>query len=488
MSNRLSQLLPAGFTCLFLMLTSGSAFSFTGPYSPFYWTFENDPASTGGTLDVVDGPPVEIFITGGNDSVEGNSDLTIEIPENGTLRFNWGYQSGDAGCWDSGGYVLNGDYEVLACNSDPVDYFSGTATVPVSAGDSFAFRVYTADGLGGAGTLGITGLRFTPSFRAGQNLIGNLHNPGSASTVFGASTTTQYKAFGFDTGPHDGYLDQVELNLDFPESDPGIVVSIWTGDSVPESSVQVLDNPNQLSGSGNFRFRSPSPLFLEPDQRYWVHVRSEPLDGPDFNWNDTGPTVMPTGRAEAFGFVFNDSSSGFFNRLNVVTRPEVLASNFMSQPLPAGGGGTAFGEGSTTQYKAFGFMPPADGASLGPVNLSMNVSDPDAGVVVSLWTGNSVPETELHVLANPGNLNGIGDFTFRPEEEIFLEGGQTYWIHVRSEPLDGLPFSWRTGAPSFDPVGHADAAGFIFNGDASGFLNRIEILDAELFSDRFEVH
>jgi carboxypeptidase T len=124
------------------------------------WTLVNDPAGTNGSFSTDPGPPVELFVVGGNAGVGGVTDFQIEIPQDGEISFDWGYQSTDTGDWDRGGYAINGVFTQLADNASQVPYFNGSATVAVSEGDIFAFRVRTVDGQFGAGTFGVTTFRF----------------------------------------------------------------------------------------------------------------------------------------------------------------------------------------------------------------------------------------------------------------------------------------------------------------------------------------
>jgi hypothetical protein len=145
-------------------LSFGSLLGFVGDFDIANWTFENNPSGVNGSMSTNPGPPVEVFITGGNDGVAGDADLWIEIPASGTITFDWGYQSADTGDWDSGGFAINGVYTQLADNASQVPFFNETASVEVSAGDIFAFRVNTVDGQFGAGELGVTNFDFAPAF------------------------------------------------------------------------------------------------------------------------------------------------------------------------------------------------------------------------------------------------------------------------------------------------------------------------------------
>jgi hypothetical protein len=137
---------------------------FVGDFDIANWTLINTPVDTGGSFMTDPGPPIELYLTGGDNQSgnSGNTDFQITIPADGTLTFDWGFDSTDSLCFDSGGYTVNGTYSQLACTDNLVPFFSQSATVPVSQGDTFAFRVYTDDGLFGNATLGVTNFEFLP--------------------------------------------------------------------------------------------------------------------------------------------------------------------------------------------------------------------------------------------------------------------------------------------------------------------------------------
>lgn len=141
----------------------GSPREFDGDFDIANWTLVNTPAGVNGSFNTNAGPPIELFVIGGDDSVGGTTDFEIVVPANGEIAFDWGYQSDDEECFDAGGYAINGNFTQLACNEPGVPFFSESETVAVSTGDVFAFRVDTFDGDFGAGTFGVTNFEFTPS-------------------------------------------------------------------------------------------------------------------------------------------------------------------------------------------------------------------------------------------------------------------------------------------------------------------------------------
>ena len=183
---------------------------FEGDFHPDNWELVNDPAGVNGSVEVEDGPPAELFVTGGDDGTGGDTDFQIEIPMDGTITFDWGYQSTDSGCFDSGGYAINGAFTELACNSDDVPYFDETETVEVSAGDVFAFRVNTDDGLFGPGVLGVTNFDFAPAVCADDlaSVPWLTATPSSGSVPEGDSdtVTVSVDSTGLANGDYIGYL------------------------------------------------------------------------------------------------------------------------------------------------------------------------------------------------------------------------------------------------------------------------------------------
>ncbi len=150
---------------------------------------------------------------------------------------------------------------------------------------------------------------------------------------------------------------------------------------------------------------------------------------------------------------------------------DVIIGNFSA----AVGTGTAFGGTATTLYKAFGFTMPASGYFLDNVTLSMNFSGLGTPRV-SIWSGATLPTTELIVLNNPPVLSGQGNFAFTPPSAFTLAAGGTYWVHMVAVPVSGGPsFLWDGTTPSTQPTGLATAVGYVFNGAACTFRNRLEV-------------
>ncbi len=118
--------------------------------------------------------PMVMTVTGGNAGKKGITVFSADAMIGGTVTFQWTYQSFDMPCYDNGGYFINDQFTVIACNqSGPLGGFD---TFTVESGDTFGFGVRTGDGLEGAGTFKV--LDFAFSGVMGPAEIGDLDGDG----------------------------------------------------------------------------------------------------------------------------------------------------------------------------------------------------------------------------------------------------------------------------------------------------------------------
>jgi len=93
--------------------------------------------------------------------------ITIDPTGVGQLTFNWNFVSLETANIQSVGYVINNAYTVLAYSSgnfsdfDPVPQ-SGTGTVNVALGDSFAFRIQAEQASSSPGEYAISNFTAVP--------------------------------------------------------------------------------------------------------------------------------------------------------------------------------------------------------------------------------------------------------------------------------------------------------------------------------------
>ena len=137
-----------------VVAAAGSAFGqFSGPYAPANWNLNANGGN--GSVNTA-GAPASVDLTG-NDNGNGaptNTDWTILVAGAGTVSFNWLYNTLDTGTYDSAYYLLNGNQTFLSYNNTPGA--SGSVSFPVVAGDTIGFRVTSADGVFGPGTLTVS--------------------------------------------------------------------------------------------------------------------------------------------------------------------------------------------------------------------------------------------------------------------------------------------------------------------------------------------
>lgn len=175
--NRSTVLMPVTAAVMILSSQSANAQTFSGAYAPANWTVtlsgEGDSVVHNATTLTITGPnappPTSLF----------NTDVTIVVPVSGIITYTWTYDSVDTGTYDSGGFLLGfvpvpgTVYTPHAFNgpagSPPV---SASHAVGVVAGQTFGFRVQSADNQLGAGVLTITNFNFVVPSPGALALLG----------------------------------------------------------------------------------------------------------------------------------------------------------------------------------------------------------------------------------------------------------------------------------------------------------------------------
>jgi hypothetical protein len=155
---------------------------------------------------------------------------------------------------------------------------------------------------------------------------------------------------------------------------------------------------------------------------------------------------------------------------------DIIIGNLTAAPSSS----TVFGTGSSSIFKACGFTMGADSYDLASATLALDMGLTGGGnPVISIWDGAAAPATELFVLANPPGLStatGAFDHVFTAPPGSVLSAGQTYWIHVRSDPQLGIAFNWLSTSNANPPTGAgATFVTYNFNGGSSTFYNRFQL-------------
>ena len=137
--------------------TSGarSISDFAGYYDPANWTVVNNPPAVGGFIDDEPGPPVELFVMGGDEGVVGYTEFQITVPRDGEVSFDWGFET-PVTWYSDAWYRVNDDFTFLADTWNEVDHFEESETIPVEAGDLLGFRVHVLQGYSGPAEFGLT--------------------------------------------------------------------------------------------------------------------------------------------------------------------------------------------------------------------------------------------------------------------------------------------------------------------------------------------
>lgn len=199
-------------------------------------------------------------------------------------------------------------------------------------------------------------------------LISNFSAGVGTGTIFGSGAFTVYKAFGFTVDSAGATLESATLSMNFPNAGSMPVISIWSdGGGIPGSQLVALLNPGTLAGQGDFTFDAPGGSFaLAPNTTYWLHVRSDPLDGPDFFWDGTSPSTMPSGTATAVGYIFNDNPSSFLNRLEITCVDGIGTSYCTAAPNSVSAQGSRISASGSTSISAADLTLNADNAPSEP--------------------------------------------------------------------------------------------------------------------------
>lgn len=144
---------------LSVVLTPHAQAAFIDAYALSNFALTN--TSTCAALDMPNGfvtgsaDNLSIILTGSNSGsgCAGTTDLTITAAGAGVVQFDYSYSSLDTPGFDSGGFLLGAVFTELTEGNPPL---SGTQTIQVTAGETFGFRVTTADNQGEPGVLTIS--------------------------------------------------------------------------------------------------------------------------------------------------------------------------------------------------------------------------------------------------------------------------------------------------------------------------------------------
>jgi hypothetical protein len=145
--------LALGLSILALSVAAGARADFSGYYDHSNWYLYSE-----GDGYVANATPSTLTLVGDNSGWGGYTDYIIAIEQDGILSFDWSYFSIDDPGFDYASYYAGGMDNFLSDASGE----SGSVSIAVTAGELFAFTVYSEDGWLGAGELTITNFNVEP--------------------------------------------------------------------------------------------------------------------------------------------------------------------------------------------------------------------------------------------------------------------------------------------------------------------------------------
>ena len=174
-------------------LTVATFNDFQNNYSPANFTFTtvNTNASVANGSVNTTNAPTSISLTGGNSgSGSGNTNYTTTFATASTVTFNWSYTTldGDGAFYDNPTVIVNGGTPTALSgyNTSGATNQSGTMTVSVLAGQTFAFNMFTLDNFGGAATVTITNFKVEQPSSPSVSALWTASNGG---TITGSTST-----------------------------------------------------------------------------------------------------------------------------------------------------------------------------------------------------------------------------------------------------------------------------------------------------------
>jgi hypothetical protein len=173
------------------------AVGFQHVFAPSNWITSQVPATSTGIVYTLNAP-ASITLTSSNSGINSPSVLkyTQTMTCSGNITFDWVYQTSDGPQYDYPQYSINGGASILIPNysTSGGNFQNGTASIAVTAGQTFSFIIASADNLGGACDFTINNLKAPTSVAqsvkwydalTGGTLLGSTNSLGVTPTVSG---------------------------------------------------------------------------------------------------------------------------------------------------------------------------------------------------------------------------------------------------------------------------------------------------------------
>lgn len=143
--------------------------AFSADYDISNWIQSPD----GGSIDTSLAPnSVSLTSADGQQvATEANTNLTIEVTSDGTISFDWLYNTTDDPAADPFGWLLNGAFNLLSDINSFNGSSDGSEAFEVSQGDIFGFNINSFDSQFGAATAVISNFKFTSEVPAPSTIV-----------------------------------------------------------------------------------------------------------------------------------------------------------------------------------------------------------------------------------------------------------------------------------------------------------------------------
>jgi len=327
---------------------------FAGPYAPSNWSsFANN---SDGFVNSAGAPTSISIISGNNGSgTSGTNGWTITIPASGTITFNWSYTTVDGPQWDYPQYVINSGAPQLfpGYSTSGGTSQSGSASIPVNAGDVFTLQMYTVDNIVGSATVTIT--NFTGPTAGGGTISWFLVPTG------GTSIGTSPSGSNFPVTPTSTTTYYAE-----------VVASGCT--PVPRTPVTVTVNPlppPTFTLSPVCQNSGPVALTATPPGGTWSGTG---VTGSTFNPSISGPGTFPiTYTYTSSGCTASATQNQVVHPLPTVTLQPFPQTCFNSPPFTLTGGSPSGGSWSGPGVSGSTFTPSS--AGIGTFNITYTYTD-----------------------------------------------------------------------------------------------------------------
>ncbi|RYE22062.1 MAG: hypothetical protein EOP51_14095, partial [Sphingobacteriales bacterium] len=211
---------------------------FSGDYSPANWAISN---ASGGSVNTA-GAPVSVTLTAPNNNVAANTNFAITIPKSGLLTFDWNYTNTDHPYYDHPQYVIDGVATLLP----DFGYYnnnlqSGSVSIAVTAGQSFAFRMVSLNGTNGGSSTEFSNFLITDyATLAWSPSTGLSATTGLEVTASPTATTAYTVTATYSNGCTNTSSQLITVNPT-PTATTSVSAEICAGNPISLSSLSVAD-------------------------------------------------------------------------------------------------------------------------------------------------------------------------------------------------------------------------------------------------------